>query len=106
MSSGQAERPFWRVQRAARALERLRLLAGDELTDLIARKPRIVRELARAETRLAGWVLPDGPTARAYVCPPRESLLHDTLASWSFASCGMAFASLAHFSRLFGPESY
>ena len=66
----EAERPSWHVQRAARAFERLRLLAGDELTDLIARKPKIVRELARAETRLAGWVLPDGLTARAHVGPP------------------------------------
>ncbi len=66
----EAERPSWHVQRAARAFERLRLLAGDELTDLVARKPKIVRELARAETRLAGRVLPDGLTARAHVCPP------------------------------------
>lgn len=68
------------VQRAARAFERLRLLAGDEVTDLIARKPRIVRELARMETRLAGRVLPDGLTARAYVCPPCFIIPCSTLA--------------------------
>ena len=40
---------------------------GDQVTDLVARKPWIVREMAAMETRRCGHVVPDGPTARAMV---------------------------------------
>lgn len=55
------------VQRAAKAFARLRLLVGDKLTDLVARKPWIVPEMAAMETKRCGHVVPDGPTARAMV---------------------------------------
>lgn len=55
------------AQRAAKAFAKLRLLVGDQVTDLVARKPWIVREMAAMETRRCGHVLPDGPTARAMV---------------------------------------
>ena len=61
------------VQRAAKYLARLRLLVGDELTDLVARKPWLVPHMAQLETQCAGRVVPDGPTARAAVSP---SCLH------------------------------
>lgn len=55
------------MQRAARDFARLRALVGDEMTDLIVRKPWVVPRMAALETKRAGRVLPDGPTARAYV---------------------------------------
>ena len=55
------------MQRAAKAFARLRLLVGDEVTDLVVRKPWMVPEMAHMETKRAGRIVPDGPTARAYV---------------------------------------
>ena len=55
------------MQRAAKAFARLRLLVGDKLTDLVARKPWIVPKMAAMEAGRAGHVVPDGPTARAMV---------------------------------------
>ena len=40
---------------------------GDKLTDLVARKPWIVPEMAAMETKRCGHVVPHGPTARAMV---------------------------------------
>ena len=62
-----AEKCLMAMQRAAKYLARLRLMVGDELTDLVARKPWIVPHLAQLETQRAGRVVPDGPTARAAV---------------------------------------
>ena len=55
------------MQRAAKAFARLRLLVGDEMTDLVVRKPRMVPEMANMEIKRAGRIVADGPTARAYV---------------------------------------
>ena len=55
------------MQRAAKAFARLRLLVGDEVTDLVVCKPWIMPDMAHMETKRAGRIVPDGPTARAYV---------------------------------------
>ena len=55
------------MQKAAKAFAKLRLLAGDELTELVARNPSIVRHMASTETKRCGHIMPDGPTARAMV---------------------------------------
>lgn len=79
------------MQRAAKYLARLRLLVGDELTDVVVRKPWIVPHLAQLETQRAGRIVPNGPTARAAVShsclPCLESPLAEALNRGRLLAC-------------------
>ena len=64
---------------------------GDELTDVVVRKPWIVPHLAQLETQRAGRIVPNGPTARAAVShsclPCLESPLAEALNRGRLLAC-------------------